>query len=85
MRQCNAVHGNAAIRIGITGSGQKPYYRVNYVSAAGNEHIFGSFHDNHDPLENGFVETSNWSSRSMTFDEVLDFYACAIGHTGKRT
>jgi hypothetical protein len=85
MRQCIAVHGNASIRIGITGTGQKPYYRVNYLSPGGEEQIFGSFYDNHDPLENGFVETDNWSTRSMMFDEVLNFYADAIGHTGKRS
>jgi hypothetical protein len=85
MRQCNAVHGNASIRIGITGTGQKPYYRVTYLSPTGNEQIFGSFYDNHDPLENGFVETDNWSTEPMAFDEVLNFYADAIGHTGNRS
>lgn len=84
MRQCNAAHGNATIKIGITGTGQRPYYRVSYVSAPESERIFGSFYDNHDPLENGFVETNNWSSRSMTFEEVLGFYANAIGYAGKR-
>jgi hypothetical protein len=84
LRQCNGMHGNASVRIGVTGTGQRPYYRITYTLSDGDEQIFGSFYDNHDPLGNGFVETSNWSSRSMLFDEVLHFYADAIGHSGKR-
>lgn len=85
MRQCNAAHTNSSVGIGVTGTGQKPYYRVFYVSSGdGRETIYGSFYDNHDPLESGFAETANWSSRSMTFDELLNFYADAINFKGKR-
>jgi hypothetical protein len=84
MRQCNAAHGNSRIRIGILGSGQKPYYRIAFLSPSGQENIFGSFYDNHEPLENGFAETGNWSTATIGFDELLNFYADAIGHKGKR-
>jgi hypothetical protein len=84
MRQCNTEHGNARIRIGVTGTGQKPYYRVAFVTPEGHEHVWGSFYDNHDALEEGFAVTSNWSSVTMTFDQVLEFYADAIGYKGKR-
>lgn len=85
MRQCNSVHGNSLIRIGILGSGQKPYYRITFLSPSGQEEIFGSFYDNHDPLENGFAKTGNWSSVAIGFDELLNFYADAIGFKGKRS
>lgn len=84
MRQCAAANGNARIKIGVTGTGQKPYYRVFYISDVGVEEIFGSFYDNHDPLEIGFAQTDNWSTKSMSLTETLDFYAQAIGFTGKR-
>jgi hypothetical protein len=85
MRQCRAAHGNSFVKLGVTGTGQRPYYRVFYVAPGCNDDaIFGSFYDNHDELENGFVETKNWSSSSMSFDEVQDFYAHAIGYNGKK-
>ncbi len=85
MRQCNTAHGNSMIRIGILGSGQRPYYRITFLSPSAQEQIFGSFYDNHDPLENGFAETGNWSVKPTKFDELLNFYADAIGHKGKRS
>jgi hypothetical protein len=84
MRQCNFAHGNSSVRIGVTGTGQKPYYRINYVDPDGHEMIFGSFYDNHEPLEDGFVVTLNWSTASMSLQELLDFYAEAIGYQGKQ-
>ena len=84
MRQCNKERGSSAVKIGITGTGQKPYYRVfSLAPDGGGEVIFGSYYDNHDPLESGFAETANWSRLSMSFDELLSFYAAAIGHKGK--
>lgn len=85
MRQCNAKHLNSSVRIGVTGTGQKPYYRVSYLPhAGGDDEIFGSFYDNHEPFEIGFAATPNWSSRSMSFVEVQDFFADAIGFKGKK-
>ncbi len=84
MRRCRAEHGEASVRIGITGSGQKPYYRVFCPKVDCGETIFGSFYDNHDPLENAFAQTYNWSVCSMTFAELEDFYAAQIGYSGKR-
>jgi hypothetical protein len=84
MRQCNQAHGNSSIRIGVTGTGQRPYYRVTYNAPDGSEQIFASFYDTHEPLENGFVDSGNWSDKSMTFDELLNFYADKIGFKGKR-
>jgi hypothetical protein len=83
MRQCNVERGNSAVKIGILGTGQKPYYRVFSLAADGAEVIFGSYYDNHDPLESGFAETANWSIEFMPFEELLNFYAAAIGYKGK--
>jgi hypothetical protein len=84
MRKCLSSHGNASVRIGITGSGQKPYYRIFATSDDGVEEIFGSYYDNHEPLENAFAQTYNWSRASMTFKELEDFFAAQTGYAGTR-
>lgn len=69
-RICNKEHGNAFVKIGITGSGQKPCYRVLYKDGNGAEEIFGSYWDMHEPLDNERALNTNWSTKAMTFDEV---------------
>ncbi|KQP00286.1 hypothetical protein [Methylobacterium sp. Leaf91] len=69
-QQCRDQHGNAFVKIGVTGSGQKPCYRVFYKGADGSEVIFGSYWDMHDPLDNERALNSNWSSVAMTYEEI---------------
>lgn len=73
LRTCSNEHGNAYVVIGITGSGQKPCYRVFHKSPAGTEVIYGSYWDNHQPLDNQDAITANWSSSSMSYAEVDAF------------
>ena len=74
MRMCFKQHGNAEVRIGVLGTGQKPCYRITYKHLPkGDEVIFGSFWDTHDPLENEHAETNNWSTRTMSFTQVEAF------------
>jgi hypothetical protein len=40
-------HGNAAVRIGVTGSGSMPYYRITYDLPDGKQGVFDTFFDNH--------------------------------------
>jgi len=67
---CNEQHGNAFVKIGVTGSGQKPCYRVFYKTADGVEEIFGSYWDTHEPLDNEHAINTNWSTAAMTYEEV---------------
>ena len=78
LRQCEKVYGNASVRIGVTGTGQKPYYRVFYTDEGGTRKIFNSFYDNHEPLEDGFAITQNWSTASMTTAELETFLKSAL-------
>jgi hypothetical protein len=83
MRQCLREHGNAYVSIGITGSGQKPYYRITFqVPSYEVPQIFGSYYDNHDPLEIAFADTSNWSLASLSYDSLLDLFARKTGYRG---
>lgn len=69
MQPCRRQHGNAHVRIGITGTGKVPYHKVVYIDDDGTEQLFGSF-DGHNPDAGHKVHDSTWSSRSMSFVEV---------------
>ncbi|ESY45913.1 MULTISPECIES: hypothetical protein [unclassified Mesorhizobium] len=47
---CVAQHGNAEATLGVTGRGYQPCFRITYEEG-GSKHIFGSFWDNHQPLD----------------------------------
>jgi hypothetical protein len=73
---CQRVHGSAAVRIGITGRGISPYYRIVHGAQRGvpdqDSQIFGAFYDNHEPLEVATSSEMNghWSAEFMTIEEV---------------
>lgn len=69
-KQCKDQHGNAFVRIGVTGTGQKPCYRVFYKTPSEGEEIFGSYWDMHDPLDSQHAINTHWSTAAMSFDEV---------------
>jgi hypothetical protein len=75
MLACAREHGDAYVRIGITGTGQKPYFRVTYraVDKPQEEVIYGSYYDNGESLEEGHAVSYNWSTRAMSFGEVDAF------------
>jgi hypothetical protein len=79
MMTCAKQHGNAHVRIGITGSGQAPCYRIFHKTQAGAETIYGSYWNNHDPLDNSDAITNNWSTASMDFDQIDAFLKDKIG------
>jgi hypothetical protein len=82
MRLCNREHGNASIRIGRRGSGQKPCYRISFKDHEGSQHIVGSWWDNGDPLPVGDAMTYNWCDASVEFKDVLQFWAEQTGYKG---
>jgi hypothetical protein len=79
MELCRREYGNAHVRIGIRGSGQKQCYRIFHRSEAASETVYGSYWDNHQPLEIEDAVTANWSRASMDFDEVDAFLRERIG------
>jgi len=71
MMTCAKKHGNAHVRIGVTGTGQKPCYRVFYkMENQSKETIYGSYWDNHDPLNKEDAVNTNWGTASMNFEEI---------------
>lgn len=83
MELCHKMHGNAAVRIGVTGTGQKPCYRITYGTQS-DETIYGSYWDNGDPLEKEDAISANWSTASMSFDEVDAFFKEKINYGSNR-
>ncbi|MBZ9922376.1 hypothetical protein LB561_09895 [Mesorhizobium sp. B292B1B] len=75
---CVAQHGNARVTIGVTGRGYQPCFRITYEKD-GAEHIFGSFWDNHLPLDREDAVNSNWSKVSMNSEEVDGFLMEQMG------
>lgn len=69
MMKCIKQHGNASVRIGVTGRGIKPCYRITFTDCDGDQ-IFGSYWDNHEKLDREDAESRSWSTRSMAFDQI---------------
>ena len=67
--KCEREHDTCTVRIGITGEGKAPYYRIDYKSSDGSTGLFGSFAGK---IAGQGIETHDetWSSRSMTKEEV---------------
>ncbi|MBV1701065.1 MAG: hypothetical protein KGQ46_04520 [Hyphomicrobiales bacterium] len=69
MLTCKDKHGSSYVKIGVTGKGIKPCYRITYDDN-GAEAIYGSYWDMHDPLDNEHAINSNWSLARMDFAEI---------------
>lgn len=83
MSPCRKEHGNAHVRIGITGEGKVPYHKVTYLDAAGGEHLFASF-DGRNENEDYKVHEDTWSTKSMTFEEVQALLGDIRGYKVKK-
>src|SRR5271166_1905243 len=80
MYECKREHGNATARIGITGGGVAPNYRIEFAPKGGIVGVFdGRSHKRIQWIdeiaqEDGVpVKEGHWSNRSMTIDEVSTF------------
>lgn len=75
MKNCLKANGNSFVRIGITGMGVQPCYRIFFKSNENaKENIVGSYWYNHKALENEKAINMNWSSNSSSFEEIDAFY-----------
>ena len=65
------IRDHLSVRIGVQGTGQKPYFRIVLDAAAGQEdsddQIIGAFYDNGDPLKTSANTNSNWSTATTTY------------------
>lgn len=66
---CKREHGNALVRIGVTGTGQVPYHKITYVEPDGSEQLFAAFDGKH-RFQGVEVGAAAWSTSGMDFVEV---------------
>jgi hypothetical protein len=83
MQPCRRKHGNAQVRIGVTGTGKVPYHKVVYLDDDGAEQLFASF-DGHNPDHKNKVHEHTWSTRAMSFAEVQGLLGRIRGSALKR-
>jgi hypothetical protein len=72
---CKRALNDAQVRIGITGQGKVPHYRVEPLWAGSalreDSHVFGVFNGwNHKPLSDGPSTHVCWSTEAMELDEI---------------
>lgn len=80
MSPCRKEHGNAHVRIGITGEGKVPYHKVAYLDESGNEQLYAAF-DGKNKNEEYIVHEKTWSTKSMSFAEVQSLLGDIRGFT----
>jgi len=85
MRLCEAKHGPAYVRIGVTGTGQYPCHKIVYDHASGAEVLFEAY-DEDRPFTDVEVGTRDWSSARMSHDQVKDLLGHVRGYApGRRS
>lgn len=79
MHPCLKEHGNAYVRIGITGEGKAPYHKVVYTDEAGEERLFGSFASK--VMDTTYrVHEQTWSTARSSYAEVQALIATITGY-----
>jgi hypothetical protein len=79
MKQLSAGHGEVVVRIGITGDGVDPAYRVDHAASrclieAFNGQAGQPFRDADGQPFTGQFHEKNWSRRQTTYEEVDKLY-----------
>ncbi len=79
MSKARSSHGVVVLRMGVTGTGQQPNYRLE--DASGNP-LLAIDGGNHKPWPEGanFGEPGNWSSVTMTYEDVAGVIASITGY-----
>lgn len=65
---------NLSVRIGVQGTGQKPYFRIvlNALECVpdSDDQIIGAYYDNGDPLKTSSGTNENWSTATTSYQGV---------------
>jgi hypothetical protein len=74
MHRHEKIRDRLGVRIGVQGTGQKPYFRIVLDAVAGQEdrddQIMGAYYDNGDPLRTSASTNSNWSTATTSYADV---------------
>ncbi|WP_151972677.1 hypothetical protein [Erythrobacter sp. EC-HK427] len=80
MHPCLKEHGNAHVRIGITGEGKAPYHKVVYDDVDGCEQLYGSFAGKVMD-EKYLVHEDTWSAKRMSYGDVQALIGALTGYS----
>ncbi len=81
MMSCFKQHGNAYVRIGITGHGTHPSHKIVYTGPEGEEALFGAFGERL-PFTDNIIHVNTWSTARMSTAEVREFLGEMRGWKG---
>lgn len=82
MHPCLKEHGNAFVRIGITGEGKSPYHKVIYDDGDGHEHLYGSFAGK--VMDQTYkVHEQTWSTVRSSYADVQDLIGTITGYNSR--
>jgi hypothetical protein len=80
MAKCRREHGNAFVRIGITGEGKVPYYKLIWDDGVGVEQLYGSFGGS--VMDEKYkVHVDTWSTTRMSYKEVETLLGSIRGYS----
>lgn len=80
MDKARKDHGPVSVRIGITGNGSRPSFRIDRTGAAPI-----AYDANLRQFTDAELSESAWSTRSMSFEEVHDFLRRILDARSKAT
>jgi hypothetical protein len=78
MRPCWREHGNAYVKIGITGEGKAPFHKVTYFDESGLENLYGWFANSVMGAPSD-AEKNSFSTASMSYEKVEQLIASIRG------
>jgi hypothetical protein len=58
------------VKIGVTGTGKYPAFRILRIDGSGTEIHEGAYYDSGAPMPDADPKSANWSSVSMSYEEV---------------
>lgn len=83
MVPCFQKHGNATVRIGITGEGKMPFHKISFVGKDGKVEVFGAY-SGESVFQDVKIHENTWSTSSMTYDEVRELLGKLRGWKGPK-
>lgn len=74
MHSHKEIRDRLSVRIGVKGTGQRPYFRIVCDAVEGmqdrDDQILGAYYDNGDPLQTSANTNSNWSTKTTSYEGV---------------
>ena len=84
MIPCRRQHGNAHVRIGVTGEGKQPYFKIFSVATDGSHDTYGTFYGPTRQDDSWQAQVGAWSSASSSVEEIQELLGQVRGFGGRK-